>query len=500
VSAQGRVVVVGGGIAGLAAAAQVAERLGPRRVVLVERAPRLGGKIATERAGRFLVEGGPDCFLAAKPAGMALCRALGIEDRVSEANPATRRTFVVRDARLHELPEGLTGLVPSRIRPLLGTKLLSPRGRLRAAWELFVARREDIGDESLAAFVARRFGAETWAWLVEPLLSGIYAGDGAALSLAATFPQLATLEAQHGSIVRSMLRARRRPGAPSALPTGFVTLPGGLAELSNALAERLPAASVRLGRTVTRVDRRAGAPGWILTLDDDTLLPAAAVILAIPSFAASRLVQPLDAELGRELCGIPYVSVATVSVGFDRAPVSRPLPGWGYVRPRAEGGDVVACTVTSNKFPRRAPEGSLLLRFFLGRSGRDDIATAGDEVLEDAVRRELRDMLGITAEPSVWHIRRWPNAMPQYILGHGDRVARIERRLNALPGLLVAGASYRGVGVPDCIASGWKAAETACESLQADGDGTAAAEPGSPGEQWDILPALSGAPHGGLGA
>jgi oxygen-dependent protoporphyrinogen oxidase len=480
------VVVVGGGIAGLAAALRLTETLGPEGVVLLERDRRLGGKILTERGGGYVIEGGPDCFLAAKPAGVELCRHLGIAERLQPTNPACRQSYVKRGGRLHQLPEGLTGLVPSRLGPLLGTRLLSVPGRLRAGLELFVPRRRGPGDESLAAFVIRRFGTEAYEWLVEPLLSGIYAGDGRELSLAATFPQLAELERTRGSLLRAMLGAGLNGGsgrgagppddggvrvAPNggmrAAPNvgtaaelrGFVTPAGGLGEIVEAVARRLAPQGVRLGAAVAGV-RRGGA-GWEVLLAGGGVMPAGAVILATPAFEAAAQVAALDSALSAELAGIPFVSVATVSVAFRAGAVPHRLPGYGYVTPRAEGGDVVACTVTSNKFPSRVPGSAVLLRFFLGRAGREAVAAAEDEELRGLVREEMARVFRLTAEPAEWRVVRWARGMPQYALGHPERLARISRRLEGLPGLMLAGASYRGVGLPDCIASGWAAAERA---------------------------------------
>jgi oxygen-dependent protoporphyrinogen oxidase len=455
VTARVPVVVVGGGIAGLAAAHRLVETLGPDAVLLLEAAPRLGGKITTERVDGFVIEGGPDCFLASKPAGVELCRRLGLAERLRGTDPRFKRSYVKRRGQLHELPDGITGLVPSRIGPLLTTPLLSLKGRARAALELLVPPRRDRADESIAVFARRRFGAESYAWLIEPLLGGIFAGDGEALSLAATFPQLRDAERAHGAILRLMLRQRLK-GGNGAKPLGFVTPERGLAELVAALEERL-AGRTRTGATVTAVRRLADE--WRVDLADGTSLAARAVIVAAPAYAAADLVAETDRPLATELRGIPFVTTATVSVAFPRGAVPRPLPGYGYVSPRAEGGSVVACTWTSNKFPARVPADGVLLRFFVGRAGREEPPAGDDEALRALVRAELRAVHGITSEPALWRIYRWPRGMPQYTVGHPARLARIERRVAALPGLALAGASYRGVGIPDCIASGWRAAD-----------------------------------------
>lgn len=455
-----QVLVVGGGITGLVAADRLVKRLGGDAVLLVEPEPRLGGKIQTRHQHGFVLEGGPDCFLATKPGGMALCRHLGIADRVVGTNPDLRRSFVKRRGRLHPLPDGLTGLVPSRITPLLTTPILSLKGRLRAGLELLVPRRRQEEPESVAAFARRRFGSEAWDYLIEPLLSGIYAGAGDQLSLDATFPQLAAMEASHGSLLRSMLRARPAAPARSTSPTGFVTLPGGLGELVDQLTARLPAPSIRLGIRALRV---AGIPGgpYRVALSDGTEVDAESVVMATPAFATGAMLASLDPDLAAALNDIPFVSTATVSLAFPRSAVPRPLQGYGYLSPRVEGGQIVACTWTSNKFPGRVPSGTVLVRAFVGRAGQQSVVDEPDDLLIELVRDELAMLHGIRAHPTLTWVARWPRGMPQYTLGHEARLARIEGRLADWPGLLLAGSSYRGVGIPDCILSGWAAADAA---------------------------------------
>lgn len=457
-----RVIVIGGGITGLAAAERIAESLGPGAVRVLERASRLGGKISTEDVGGAIVEGGPDCFLAMKPAGLAMVRRLGLERRLIGTDPRFSRSFVKRDGRLHELPEGISGLVPSRIGPLMRTRLLSPRGRARAALELFVPRRTAGGDESIAGFVTRRFGREAYDWLIEPLLGGIHAGDGARLSLSATFPQLSDTERTHGSVLRFMMKARLGRTRRPAGPTGFVTLRGGLGEMVTALEARL-GGGVSLGRSVRSITR--DGDGWSVALDGDEIITAEQVIVATPADAAAPMLESADHVLATDLRAMRFASTVTVSVAFPAEAVPRKLPGYGYVAPRAEGGSVIACSWTSHKFPERVRSDLIMLRLFLGRDGDDAITTDPDEAVKFLVRRELRDVHGITSEPLWWRLFRWPSAMPQYTLGHQERLARIAQRLTALPGLSLAGSSFTGAGIPDCIAAGWKAADAAVASL-----------------------------------
>jgi protoporphyrinogen/coproporphyrinogen III oxidase len=452
------VVVIGGGISGLAAARRLTDA--GASFLLLEAGRRLGGKIVTERIGGFTIEGGPDCFLASKPDGVGLVRQLGLEGRLCATDPAHRGTFVRRGDALHRLPEGLTGLVPTRIVPLLTTRTLSLRGRARAGLEALLPSRPATGDETIAAFARRRFGREAYDWLIEPLLSGIYAGDGEQLSLAATFPLLAQLERTEGSVLRAMAR-RKRPG-PSG---GFVTLTGGLGELVDALAKRLPRDRIRLDAAVTGIER-SGTTYRVRTADGSTIACDRA-ILALPAPAAALVTRPLDTRIEQELGAIPFVSTATVSLGFAPGAVDRALHGYGYVSPRAAGGPIVAGTWTSNKFPGRAPLAGTLVRFFLGRGGNEGVIDQPDDQLVALARRELGRLCGVTATPALARVYRWPRSMPQYVVGHLERLERLDQLMRGVPGLLLAGASYRGVGIPDCIASGWAAAGNALEQLGA---------------------------------
>lgn len=452
------VVVVGGGITGLVAARRLAGA--GASFLLCEAGHRLGGKIVTERVEGFTIEGGPDCFLASKPDGVGLVRQLGLDGRLSTTDPAHRGTFVRRGDALHRLPEGLTGLVPTRIIPLLTTRTLSLLGRARAGFEVLLPSRSADGDESIAAFARRRFGREAYEWLIEPLLSGIYAGDGEQLSLAATFPLLAQLEQAHGSVLRAMAhRAGHRASG------GFVTLSGGLGELVDAVVERLPQDRVRLDCQVTTVER--SGTRYRVRLADGCALTCERVILALPAHAAAPVVASLDPRIEGELAAIPFVSTATVSLGFAPGAAGRHLHGYGFVSPRAAGGSLVAATWTSNKFPGRAPQAGTLVRFFLGRAGHEDVIDRPDDELVALARADLRRLCGVTATPFLTRVFRWPHSMPQYVVGHLERLERLAQLMRVVPGVLLAGSSYRGVGIPDCIASGWAAAGGALEQLGA---------------------------------
>lgn len=464
-------VIIGGGITGLAAARYLRQHAVDAELTLIESGDGLGGKIATQRVDGSVIEGGPDSFLSYKPRGVGLCRELGLEDRLHGTSGKVRRTYIMRGRRLHELPEGLTGLIPSRFGPMLRTPLISPLGKLRMGLEYFIPPKMTDEDESLAVFVSRRLGRELYERMIEPLMSGIYAGDGNQLSLAATFPNLRKAEREYGSLVKSMLANRAKPAAqPNASAAkrwpAFLTLEGGLSELVARLEAELSDVNIRLNTRATRITRGAGQPGFQIEIDGAETVTADAVILATPAFVTAGLIATLDQTAAEALRHIPYSSTATVSLVYPLTQAAMPFESHGYIVPRSEGRPVLACTWTSNKFPHRAPAGYALIRAFIGRAGQDEIVSRSDDELVQLVRDELRDVAGITAAPQKRFIYRWPQAMPQYTLGHLERVQAIESGADRHPGLFFAGAAYRGIGIPDCIASGEKAAAQALTSIQ----------------------------------
>jgi oxygen-dependent protoporphyrinogen oxidase len=456
------VVVVGGGIAGLAAARRLELLAADVEVALVEPADVLGGKVRTERVGGFVIEAAPDSFLSRKERGVGLCEELGLGDELIARRPENHCTFVRRRRELLRLPEGLTGMIPTNLGVREHSALLSEEGKARFAAEPNVPAAALDADESVAEFVTRRFGREAYDALVEPLMTGIYGGDGEQLSLQATFPQLRALELERGSL----LEALPTQLAPTAHPP-FVSLAGGMDVLVRALVASLERTTVVRGSGV--IVRRA-ATGYELDLDSGERIRADGVVVATPAFVTASLLDELDAALAEAHAEIPYASSVVVTLAFSTDDVA-PLDGYGYVIPRAEGGDVLACTWSSQKWEGRAPAGSALVRVYAGRFGGRDLTLETDEELAALAREELA-LLDVVAEPTLVRVHRWPRGMPQYVLGHPERVERIERALEAHPGLDLAGAAYRGVGIPDCIASGEAAADSVARSL-----GSVALEP-----------------------
>lgn len=481
-----RVAIVGGGIAGLSAAYRLLRDDPEVRVTLLEASPRLGGVIQTERRDGYVLEEGPDVILGAKPGGWELAQALGIAGRFHGTRKGIGGSFLLTRGRLARLPEGLTGLVPTKMMPFVKTTLISPLGKLRVAMDFVIPPRRDDADESVERFVVRRLGREMYDRIVEPLLSGIFAGDGSKLSVKATFPHMRAAEQQYGSMGRSMLAAKKRERAnaraakagAAAAPTapggrrpdqlGFLSFPGGLHEMIEALERALRAA----GPDRVKILRGARVAGVTRTEDGFSLglalggeLTADAVILATPAYATADALRGLVPAAADALSEIPYIATATINIAFRRDDVPHRLDGSGWTTPRIEKRPVLACTWSSVKFEGRAPGNVALFRAFVGDATNQSLVGQGDDAIVATVREELRQVLGVTAEPLLVQVNRYPRAMPQYNLGHLERVARIEALVAGQPGLALAGSAYRGVGIPDVIRSGESAATAVMQYL-----------------------------------
>jgi protoporphyrinogen/coproporphyrinogen III oxidase len=463
-----KLAVIGGGIAGLACAHRAVELARERGIGLdltvLEARDRLGGTIETERVDGFLVETGPDSFLSEKPWALALCRRLGVEHRLVRTDDRYRKTFVWFRGRLHPLPDGFQLLAPTRLVPFVTSGLFSWSGKARMALDLVLPRGAAGADESLGGFVRRRLGREALERVAQPLVAGIYTADPEELSLSATMPRFLEVERRERSLILGLWRAGRRAPAAAAGTSGarwslFVTFAGGMGELVETLAARLPAGAAQLTRRVGAIERVGGR--WRVNADAGAVLDADRVVVATEAPGASRLMRYVDPPLAALLQGVPYAGSATVSLGYRRADVPHPLDGFGFVVPRTEGRALLACTFSSVKYPGRAPDGHALLRGFVG-GALDARALAGDDAAIVArVRDELRLALGIAAAPVLVRVARHPAAMPQYMVGHERTIEAIERRLCGAPGLHLAGAAYRGVGIADCVRSGEAAAERA---------------------------------------
>jgi oxygen-dependent protoporphyrinogen oxidase len=454
------IAIVGGGISGLAAAYELHRR--GVRVRVLEAAPRVGGVITTERFDGWVVDGGPDSLLVQKPAAVALCRELGIDDRlVSTLIPRT--AYILRDEHLHPIAEGSFLGFPITLGALARSSVFTAGGKLRMACEVVLPRREGDDDESIGAFVRRRFGEEAVDYLAEPLLAGIHAGDVDRLSIRALFPRLVEAERASGSIIRAFRALRMTPASQGA----FVSLPGGVAELVDALAAALEPSTVRLSVRVT--DVRRTSTYLLETAAGRT--EAQAVILATPAYVAGSLLRSFDTRLAALCESVPYASTATVAFGYRREQIAHPMQGSGFVVPRVERVPLLAGTWVTSKWPRRAPSDHALIRGFLG-GGRDPRRLdASDQVLIDLARDELSRLLGITGPPIFSRLFRWMRHSPQYEVGHLQRLVAIEERLKALPGMFVTGSGFRAIGIPDCVADGRETAAEAAAFVAGSGAG-----------------------------
>ena len=464
------VVVVGGGVAGLSAAyylEQAASEEGwDLSGVLMERERRLGGKLLTLDEQGFLIESGPDSFLRAKPWALQLVSELGIEDQV--VYPETARVFLLRHRRLHAIPEGMVGLVPSSPWAIWKSSFLSLRGKVRASLERFVRARRDGKTESLGAFLRRRLGVEAAEVLAEPFTAGVYGGDAQEMSLRALFPMLADWEERYGSLTGGIRAARGRSGrSPSG--SAFCSLRDGMASLPQAIAARLQRFTVLEGKAVSKLDRvgEGERPRFRLSLDGDKTVDADFVVLAIPAGDAAPLVHLIAPEASRLLGRLAYAHAGSVHLAFSRGAVAHPLNGSGFLVPRSEPSPVTGCTWVSSKWPERSQDGSVLIRAFLGWAKDDSFVDQSDDALVGQVTEHLRPLLGLQGAPERAWVHRWPEGMPQYEVDHLAWLDSLDDALATHPGLLLTGASYRGIGVPDCVRQGKEAAQRVREMVAA---------------------------------
>lgn len=455
-----RVVIIGGGISGLAAAHRLAELNPSLHLTLIEASARVGGTLLTDQRDGFLLERGPDSFITEKPEAVALAKRLGIESRLIETNTHHRRSFIVRNGRLRPVPEGFQLLAPSRIWPFITSDIFSLAGKARMAADLFLPRKNKNGvaDESLATFVRRRLGREALERMAQPMVGGIYTADPETLSLRATLPRFLDFERDHRSLILAMMRkARAQSGTSGARYGLFLSFDEGMGVLVEAIRQKLSRCEIKLNTKVTAIER---GRGWKLKTDKEEPINADGICLAVPAYVAGQLLSNLDRSLSSQLNAIKYASTATINFAFPRSAIEHPLDGFGFVVPFVEKRSLIACTFSSVKFPGRAPKDHVLLRAFVGGALQPEMFALEESEMLARVERDLRELLGITEKPIFAEVSKWQNSMPQYEVGHLDRIAAIESSVRKLPGLTLAGNAYRGAGIPDCIRSGEIAAES----------------------------------------
>jgi oxygen-dependent protoporphyrinogen oxidase len=458
-----RIAVVGGGISGVAAAVRCVELAGERgrpvELRLYEASNRLGGVISTHRRESCLLEGGPDALFTEKPWGLDFAKKVGLSSRTISTNPEFRSSFIALRDRLLPVPEGFYLLAPSKIWPLAASPIFSPAAKLRMLLDLVLPSRSNAPDESLASFVRRRLGREALERMAQPMVAGIYSADAEELSLEATFPQFRQWEKKYGSVIRGMWLARQaRKTAPERGPrySLFVSFEGGMESLIECAARCLPPESIRLETEIRSIRRegevfRLSGPGIDAEAD--------AVCLALPAFRSAGLLESLDGPCAKLLRDIPYHSGATVNLIYNEADVPYALEGFGFVVPAIEEKSISGCTFSSVKFLGRAPRNRVVLRAFIGGRRAEELLKRSDAEVAERAGAEVKKILNLSGAPLFVSVHRYESALPQYLVGHLDKIGQIEDRVAGMSGVALAGNGYRGVGIPDCIRSGEKAAE-----------------------------------------
>lgn len=472
-----RIIIIGGGISGLAIAHRLLERCqtltSPIEILLLEASSRLGGIIHTDYREGFLLERGPDSFISEKLEAIDLARRLGLEACLIGTNSSHRRSFIVRNGRLLPVPDGFHLLAPTRLWPFLSSRVFSLAGKVRMGLELVLPKRSQNGetDESLAHFVRRRFGHEALCRMAQPMVGGIFTADPENLSLRATFPRFLDMEAQHRSIILALLKAgkSRQAGTSGARYSLFLSFDRGMQSLVDALVKRIsnfegrdsdvleaPMTSIQLNSTVESLERgkEPNHAPWRVEIKGGTTVAGDAVCLAVPANVAAKLLSKIEPGLATKLAAIRHASTATINLAYRREDIPHPLDGFGFVVPLIEQRSLLACTFSSVKFEGRAPTNFALLRAFVGGALQPEMFALEDAEIIARVRSDLRDLIGVQSSPLFAEITRWPRSIPQYEVGHLKRIQQIKKELHQLPTLKVAGNAYDGPGIPDCIRSG----------------------------------------------
>lgn len=462
------VVIIGGGLTGLSTAFYIKRMYQNKgvtpNITIVEASNRLGGKIESLHKEGFVIEKGPDSFLARKTAMIELAKELEIDHELVSMNPNAKKTYIVKNRKLHPMPAGLVLGIPTQLSPFLSTGLISWQGKLRALMDFILPRRSETTDESLGNFISRRLGSEVLQSLTEPLLAGIYAGNTHHLSLQATFPQFGVMEQKYGSLIKGMSTGKKTPveAHTGEKRSMFLTFRQGLQSLIHALIHDLADTNIRLETKATTIHELE--TGYLIDIDQGEAIYGDDVVITTPAFAASSLLQPyIDVK---PLDDINYVSVANVVLAFDKKDLQGLFDGSGFLVPRMEGLNITACTWTGVKWLHTSPDDKMLLRCYIGRSGNEENVFLPDEQLIALVRGDLKELMNITAEPLFAEITRLPHSMPQYPVGHVEETAKLRKELSSrLPSVYITGAAFDGVGLPDCIRQGKELAQQMASHL-----------------------------------
>ncbi|WDI40716.1 protoporphyrinogen oxidase [Bremerella sp. P1] len=459
-----RVAVIGGGISGLSAAHRLLELNSECDIHLFEADSRLGGVLQTSKTDDgYLLENSADNFITNIPYALDLCRRLGMEEELLPTNEALRKAYVVRNGKLFPVPDGFVLMAPSKMWSVITTPILSWAGKLRLAKEYFVPIREETSDECLESFVTRRLGKEAYERLVQPLIGGIYTADPTKLSIQATLRQFVEMEQKHGSLIKAAQRkeAAGKKNESGARYSMFVAPKQGMGDVIQRLQERLSGQAIHLNTPVSAVEKTDDH--WTVQTPDEKYA-FDAVIMALPAPHASKVLGAFPV-LTENLAAIPYAGCSVAILAVDEKQIGRPVAGFGFVVPEIENRKILAGSFSSAKFPGRAPEGKVIIRVFVGGACHPELADLSDDEMKQVVMKELGELIGLNGEPEKFLVTRWMGKMPQYHLGHLDRVATLEEEAARLPGFELAGNAYRGVGVPQCIQSGEQAAKRVLDYL-----------------------------------
>jgi protoporphyrinogen/coproporphyrinogen III oxidase len=458
------IVIVGGGVTGLAAAyhlhKQVKAAARDAKIIVVERDEKLGGKTQTEVVDDMVIEHGPDSFIAHKPWFGQVCKELGLP--LVGTNPNVKSTYIYSRGRMEKLPVGMQIMIPTEVGPFVKTRLISWAGKLRAGMEPLIPVKKTDEDESIGSFVSRRFGREVLEYIAGPLMGGIHGGDWDGVSIKSTFPMFPKMEKEQGSLLLAGFKNKaNKPKGPTG--SAFQTVPTGLNQAVVGMVKACEGVDFRTGTAVTELQPVGGK--YSVTLSTGETMQADAVVLATPAYVAAELMKEFRGDVTAELNEIPYGNSCVVALAFDRKDIDHPLDASGFLVPHTEPMEVTASTWVSVKWPHSAPEGKVLLRCFLNRGEGKDWTQASDEEITQTVKKGLEKAMGLKATPKLTRIFRWPRSMAQYRVGHLERIDRVDALMKQQPGLYLAGAAYRGVGLPDCVREGNQAAERIAKHL-----------------------------------
>lgn len=477
-----KIAIIGGGITGLAAAYYLEKEIAGKEdhdYKLYEAENRLGGKILTERKEGFIIEGGPDTFVSTKPETIELANELGIGDDLLNSSEENKGTYIYSKGNMHILPDGLYIMIPTKFTPFVTTKLFSWPGKLRMAMDVVIPKGKTKDDETLASFVKRRLGQEALDKLAEPLVAGIHASDPETMSLKSTFPNFLDMEKNHRSLILAMMASKKKmaqamkkssSSSQAKLSrqrrTFFVSFKKGMAELIEAITNKVNTDKIILNSYVKPISRKENnGPKKYIIKTDGQEEEFDAVIITTPSFQAAKLVKDISESISNNLNKIPWSTSATINLVFKKEDIPPSTKGFGFVIPTVEKRKIMAGTFCSHKFAGRSPEDGFLIRTFVGGAQNQELVQLSDDELVKIALDELEVLIGLKAKPLFSLVNRWPKGMPQYIIGHQENVKEIFDSLNEIPGFYLAGGSYDGVGISDCIRTGRDAVSKALEYL-----------------------------------